>query len=77
MFWKDMLKSSAELFCSNFHLYVFFDLLMGDSRTPHFYDFGIFEHVLPSQNRYFIFWDTMIPQIIQENPEAFQQILFI
>ena len=48
-FLKDGLKSSAELFCLMLVLSLY-DLLMGETENPHFYDFGMFERVLSSQN---------------------------
>ena len=44
---------------------------MGETQTPHFFGFGIFERVLTSQNQAFFFGDPRIPQIIQDETKPF------
>ena len=46
---NNKLKSSGELFRSILVLYLF-DLLKGETKTPHFYGFCIFGHVPEPQN---------------------------
>ena len=42
---------------------------MGDTKTPHFYDFGILGRVPEPQTPInSIFWDTKTPKQNQENP---------
>ena len=47
---KDRLRSSGELSWPILVLQLF-DLLMGESKTPHFYDFGTFGRVHEPQNQ--------------------------
>ena len=42
---------------------------MGETKTPHFYDFRIFELVTKSQNQYLIFGDTRAPKKNQEQSQ--------
>ena len=51
---------------------------MGETKTHHFYDFGIFEPVTKPQNQlFFIFGDTSTPKQNQENHQTFKNILFL
>ena len=40
---------------------------MGETKTPHFYDFGIFEPVTKPQNQLFLYLET--PGHLQQNQE--------
>ena len=52
---------------------------MGETETPHFYDFRIFGHVPEPQNHYlFIFGDTRTLQTIQDESQIiFQTYIYI
>ncbi len=50
---------------------------MGETETPHFYDFGTFERALSSQQRLFFLWRAWTPKTKQENHGASQNILFV
>ena len=74
-----MFKSSVILFCIlfcfNFDLQLF-DLPMGEPKTPHFHDFGIFgiSRRVPIIS---IFGDTKIPGQIKKRPGVFfEHIMF-
>ena len=54
---NNTMKSSVILFCFNLNLYLF-DLLMGEPKNPHFYNFGIFERVPGPQNQLFLSLET-------------------
>ena len=55
---------------------IFFDLLMGESEIPHFYDFGIFGCVTEPQNQLFLSFET--PEYLTKSrrtPGTFFKIL--
>ena len=52
-----MLKSSGELFCFNLNLWLF-DLRMGETKNPNFFDFGIYGSVPEPQNQLFLTLET-------------------
>ena len=55
-----------------------FDLLMGEPKNPHFYDFGFSGRVPGSQNEFFfIFGETRMPQIIQEKTNSFLKYIIL
>ena len=69
-------KSSRELFCFD-SVWWNPDLLMGDTKTPHFYDFGIFQPCNQAPKPItFIFGDTRTPNQIQENTNTWKTYYF-
>ena len=54
------------------------NLLMGETKTPHFYDFGIFETVAKPQNQLFVSLETPghLKQI-KKKPKHFLNIIFV
>ena len=51
---------------------------MGETETPHFYDFGIFETVTkPQKPTTFIFGDTKTPKHNQENTQTFLKKYYV
>ena len=46
---------------------------MGETKNPHFFDFGIFGRVPEPQHQLFFFGDTRIPNKIKKHPGAHRQ----
>ena len=80
--WKmclnNRLQSSGELFCFDVDS-DFFDLLMGETKTPPFYDFWIWGRVPEPQNQLFLSLETPghLQKIKKNHWNLFQRIVFI